>query len=235
MQHLKQPFIIKTFDVGPMQNLVYVISDTKTNYSAIVDPAWDLKEVYSYISKNNLKLKNILLTHSHNDHVNAIDEILLKFDLNIYLNHKEKIFWNKSYDNFEINYGGDIIKLGSTEIKSIHTPGHTPGSTCYQIGNNLIAGDTLFVFGCGRCDLHGGDPEEMFMTLKNLKSSLDEKTIILPGHDYSVKRSSTMNEQKSGNPFFHFDSLNKFVEYRMSLHDKIRNTPYDFIKKNSSH
>ena len=57
MQHLKQPFIIKTFDVGPMQNLVYVISDTKTNYAAIIDPAWDLKEVYSYISKNNLKLK----------------------------------------------------------------------------------------------------------------------------------------------------------------------------------
>ena len=73
------------------------------------------------------------------------------------------------------------------------------------------------------------------MTLKNLKSSLDEKTIILPGHDYSVKRSSTMNEQKLGNPFFHFDSLDKFVEYRMSLHDKIRNTRYDFIKKNSSH
>jgi len=70
-------------------------SDTKTNYAAIIDPAWDLKEVYSYISKNNLKLKNILLTHSHNDHVNAIDEILLKFDLSIYLNHKEKIFWNE--------------------------------------------------------------------------------------------------------------------------------------------
>tara|TARA_B100001013_G_scaffold316302_1_gene223595 strand:+ start:335 stop:1042 length:708 start_codon:yes stop_codon:yes gene_type:complete len=235
MQDLKQPFIIKAFDVGPMQNLVYVISDKETNFAAIVDPAWDLKEVYLYIDKNNLELKNILLTHSHNDHVNAIDQILLKFDLSIHLNNKEKIFWNKSYDNFKINYGGDIINLGSTEIKSIYTPGHTPGSTCYQIGNNLIAGDTLFVFGCGRCDLHGGNPEEMFMTLKNLKSSLDEKTIILPGHDYSVKRSSTMNEQKLGNPFFHFDSLDKFVEYRMSLHDKIRNTPYDFIKKNGSH
>ena len=235
MQRLKQPFIIKAFDVGPMQNLVYVISDKKTNFAAIVDPAWNLEEVYLYINENNLELKNILLTHSHNDHVNAIDQILLKFDLSIHLNHKEKIFWNKSYDNFKINYGGDIIKLGSTEIKSIYTPGHTPGSTCYQIGNNLIAGDTLFVFGCGRCDLHGGNPEEMFMTLKNLKSSLDEKTIILPGHDYSVKRSSTMNEQKLGNPFFHFDSLDKFVEYRMSLHDKIRNTPYDFIKKNGSH
>ena len=116
MQHLKQPFIIKTFDVGPMQNLVYVISDTKTNFAAIVDPAWDLKEVYSYINENNLELKNILLTHSHNDHVNAIDEILLKFDLSIYLNHKEKIFWNKSYDNFKINYGGDIINLGSTDL-----------------------------------------------------------------------------------------------------------------------
>ena len=95
----------------------------------------------------------------------------------------------------------------------------------------MIAGDTLFVFGCGRCDLDGGDPEAMFETLKNLKSSLDKNTIILPGHDYSVKRESTIEEQITGNPFMHFGDLKKFVEYRMLTHDKIRVSPYDMISK----
>jgi glyoxylase-like metal-dependent hydrolase (beta-lactamase superfamily II) len=79
--------------------------------------------------------------------------------------------------------------------------------------------------------LHGGNPEEMFETLKNLKSSLDKNTIILPGHDYSVKRESTIEEEIAGNPFMHFQDLNKFVEYRMSAHDKTRVSPYDSIDK----
>ena len=140
--------------------------------------------------------------------------------------YKTTNFWKKDYDNFVINYGGDVIKLGETEIKSLHTPGHTPGSTCYHVGNDLIAGDTLFVFGCGRCDLHGGNPEEMYVTLKDIKTSLDHKTIILPGHNYSIKKTSTLKEELEGNPFMNFNELGKFVNYRMVVHDKIRHSPY---------
>ena len=171
-----------------------------------------------------------MLTHSHHDHVNAIDEILASYDLEIHINKKEKVFWKKEYDNFVINHGGDTIKLGETEIRSLHTPGHTPGSTCYHIGDDLIAGDTLFVFGCGRCDLHGGSPEEMFNTLKDIKISLDPKTIILPGHNYSIKRESTLQEEIQGNPFMKFNNINKFINYRMVLHDKVRHSPYGPIE-----
>ena len=195
MQHLKQTYTIKTFDVGPLANMIYIITDNKSKESAIIDPAWDMSEVYKYIGENDLILKKILLTHSHHDHVNAIDEILASYDLEIHINKKEKVFWKKEYDNFVINHGGDTIKLGETEIRSLHTPGHTPGSTNYHIGDDLIAGDTLFVFGCGRCDLHGGSPEEMFNTLKDIKISLDPKTIILPGHNYSIKRESTLKKK----------------------------------------
>ena len=232
MQQLKQSYTIKTFDVGPMANLIYVITDNKTKESALIDPAWDMTEVYKYINSNSLILRKILLTHSHHDHVNAVDEILLSFDPEIHINKKEKSFWKKNYDNFIINYGGDSIYLGETEIKSLHTPGHTPGSTCYHVGNDLIAGDTLFVFGCGRCDLHGGNPEEMFITLKDIKTSLDPKTIILPGHNYSIKKTSTLKEEIDGNPFMNFNELGKFVNYRMVLHDKIRNSPYAPVKNN---
>ena len=230
MQQLKQSYTIKTFDVGPMANIIYIITDNTSKESAIIDPAWDMSEVYKYIGENNLILKKILLTHSHHDHINAIDEILTSYDLEIHINKKEKVFWKKEYDSFVINHGGDTIKLGETEIRSLHTPGHTPGSTCYHIGDDLIAGDTLFVFGCGRCDLHGGNPEEMFNTLKDIKMSLDPKTIILPGHNYSIKRESTLQEEIQGNPFMKFNNLNKFIDYRMVLHDKVRHSPYGPIK-----
>ena len=93
MQQLKQTYTIKTFDVGPMANIIYIITDNKSKESAIIDPAWDMSEVYKYIGENNLILKKILLTHSHHDHINAIDEILISHDLEIHINKKEKVFW----------------------------------------------------------------------------------------------------------------------------------------------
>ncbi len=226
MQQQKQTYTIKTFDIGPMQNLIYVITDNETKEAAIVDPAWDMTQIYEYLNKNDFILKKILLTHSHNDHVNAVDEVLNSFDTQIHINKKEKVFWAKDYDNFCINHGGDFIYLGKTQIRSLHTPGHTPGSTCYYVGDKLIAGDTLFVFGCGRCDMHGGNPEEMYHTLKDIKNNLDQETIILPGHNYSIKKQSSLKEEVNGNPFMHFDNVDRFIDYRMTVHDKIRHSPY---------
>ena len=116
MQPLKQSYAIKTFDVGPMQNLIYLITDLETRQTAIIDPAWDISSVNNYIENNQLILKKILLTHSHHDHINSVDQILSNHDIEIFLNHKEKIFWGKEYDNFVVNHGGDIIELGSTKI-----------------------------------------------------------------------------------------------------------------------
>lgn len=228
----KSTMSIKTFDVGPMLNIIYLIWDKKTKEAALVDPAWDLKDVLSFIKENGLILKNILLTHSHHDHVNSIDFLLEKYDLPIYINKKEADFWNKNYDNLIITHSGDEIYLGKSHISSIHTPGHTPGSCCYSFDDNLVAGDTLFVFGCGRCDLHGGDPEEMYNSLKKLKENLSKTTIILPGHNYSIKRQSTFDEEILGNPFFSFDNLRDFIKYRMHDHDKTREEPYSPLIKN---
>jgi len=231
MSNHKKEYLIETFESGPMDNMIYLIVDVETKNCAIVDPAWDLNDIYKYIEKYNLKLTKILLTHSHNDHVNALDEILRNYDLPIHINIHEKKFWGKKYNNYEINYGGDIISLGKSELKSIHSPGHTPGSTCYLIDNKLIAGDTLFVFGCGRCDLHGGNPEDMFKTLNHMKFDLGEDTLILPGHNYSIRKTSTMKDEILYNPFFHFKKLEDFVKYRMITHDKTRSSPYGPMPK----
>tara|TARA_B100001741_G_C16414565_1_gene533272 strand:- start:164 stop:859 length:696 start_codon:yes stop_codon:yes gene_type:complete len=222
----KSSLSVQTFDVGPMLNMIYVIWDKRTKDAAIVDPAWDLSNVLKFISSNKLNLRKILLTHSHHDHVNSVDKLLELYDLPIYINKFEAQFWNKKYDNLITTASNDNIELGASLISSIHTPGHTPGSCCYSFDKNLIAGDTLFVFGCGRCDLHGGNPEQMYNSLKQLKNNLSKDTIIMPGHDYSIKRQSTMLEEIDGNPFFSFNNLKDFIQYRMHDHDQTREEPY---------
>ena len=130
-----------------------------------------------------------------------------------------------------MHYGGDSIAIGKIDIEVLHTPGHTPGSACYRMGNQLITGDTLFVYGCGRCDMQGGDPEQMFVTLKDMVSRLPSETVILPGHNYAEKSTSTLQEQIEGNPFLHFTEVDRFVKYRMVYHDKHRHDPYGPICK----
>ena len=231
MGNQNEPFSIKAMELGPMENFIYLIRDTGSNRVAVVDPAWEGKEIIEQVKKDGLQITDILLTHSHFDHINAIEDILKEYDAQIHLLKAEAKFWGHYQDIPTLHYGGDKILLGDTEISVLHTPGHTPGSACYHVGNHLIAGDTLFVFGCGRCDLAGGDPEQMFETLNRLKIELPQRTILHPGHNYAEKETSTLKEQIEGNPFLHFDNPADFAHYRMHEHDKIRDTPYHPVLK----
>ena len=225
-------FTIHALELGPMENFVYLLHDHSSNTAAIVDPAWDVEEVLSLANDKGIRITDILLTHSHHDHVNGIEKVLEHTDAQIHLLKAEARFWGKSLAQPKLHHGGDRIEIGQTAIEILHTPGHTPGSACFYLGNELIAGDTLFVFGCGRCDLQGGDPEQMFSTLKRIKSELPGNTILHPGHNYSPAHpTSTMDTQCEGNPFLHFDNAEDFVEYRMHVHDRIRNTPYEAVSK----
>lgn len=221
-----KPYTIDAMELGPMENFVYLISDTKTGRAAVVDPAWDIPTVLARAQQRGVIITDILLTHSHHDHINGIEQVLAKFDAQLHLSKAEAQFWGKHLDLPTLHHGGDIIRLGSTEIQMMHTPGHTPGSACYRLGNDVITGDTMFVYGCGRCDLSGGDPNIMYATLTRMADELPPETCILPGHNYSVTPTSTMAEQVAGNPFLHFDDQAEFVEYRMHIHDKTRDAPY---------
>jgi hydroxyacylglutathione hydrolase len=220
------PYEIEALELGPMENFIYVISDKKTSRTAIVDPAWDVAAILQAVRAKNLTVTDILLTHSHHDHINGIEQLLSHYDAQLHLLKQEAQFWGHHLDLPTLHHGGDVIKLGESEITIMHTPGHTPGSACYHLGDDLITGDTMFVFGCGRCDLRGGDPEIMFNTLRRMRDELPGNTQILPGHNYSDTATSTMSEQISGNPFLHFDDRSEFIEYRMHVHDKVRSDPY---------
>jgi glyoxylase-like metal-dependent hydrolase (beta-lactamase superfamily II) len=223
---MDKSYKITTMALGPMENFIYLITDIASRKTAVVDPAWEPGKIIEAAEKENLKISGILLTHSHHDHINGVGEILNKYDSELHLLKEEADFWRADLEKPSIHHGGDIISLGETCIEVMHTPGHTPGSACYRLDGDIITGDTLFVFGCGRCDLQGGDPEQMFATLKKMKTHIPSDTIIFPGHNYADKTTSTIEEQAEGNPFLHFEDCEQFVEYRMHTHDKVRSTPY---------
>ena len=175
---------VKTFDVGPMQNIVYLIWNNKTKEGAIIDPAWDLNAVLMFIKNNHIKLTSILLTHSHHDHVNSIDRLLEIYDVPIYINKLEAEFWNKTYDNLIRLDSQAEIFLGEKHLQSIHTPGHTPGSISFYFEEykTLIAGDTLFQGSIGRTDLPGGNFDQIVTSIKERIYSLDDDAVVVTGH-----------------------------------------------------
>lgn len=217
---------IHALELGPMENFIYLVEDIDSRQAAVVDPAWDVQSIITRAQELDITITDILLTHSHHDHINGIEGILEHGPARVHLLKPEYEFWSHELDKPMLHHGGDRVQIGSSEISILHTPGHTPGSACYQLGNELITGDTLFVYGCGRCDLHGGDPSLMFNTLKDMKQQLDPNMVIHPGHNYSVAETTTLAEQVDGNPFLHFDDEDSFIHYRMHLHDKIRDEPY---------
>ena len=170
MSNQPLPFKIDVMELGPMENFIYLIQDQATGRAAVVDPAWEASEIIARAKQNGVIITDVLLTHSHYDHINGIDAVLGEYDAEVHLLKAEADFWGQYKDATNLHHGGDVIKVGDTEINILHTPGHTPGSACYHVGNNLIAGDTLFVFGCGRCDLAGGDPHEMYKTVKRIQT-----------------------------------------------------------------
>lgn len=207
-------FEIHPFEIGTMENFVYIIHDNSTHQAAVVDPCWDMSKVLRFCDDHHLQITRVLLTHSHYDHVNHLDELLAHCDAQVHLAEAEANFWGKRAKNFHVHQDNDMILLGATEITLWHTPGHTPGSLCFHLGDYLLTGDTLFVHGCGRCDLAGGDAVQMFYSLQRLRNTCPPETIIYPGHNYGVTPFSTMAEQIVHNPFMQFDTLEDFLDYR---------------------
>ena len=100
------------------------------------------------------------------------------------------------------HHDGDVIEVGAVRIELIHTPGHTPGSQCFLVDGRLLAGDTLFLDGCGRTDLPGGDPAELYESLTQRLGKVPDSTVLFPGHLYSPQPSATMGHTREHNFVF---------------------------------
>jgi hydroxyacylglutathione hydrolase len=208
------PLYLKQIELGPMENFVYLIGDPKTREALVVDPAWSVNAILKAADDEGYKINGALITHTHFDHINGLGELLNETDGVVYIHKNEAEFLEVQKSNIQKTDGGEKILIGSVEINFLHTPGHTPGSQCFLVGNHLISGDTLFINACGRCDLPGGSPEQMYHSLSRL-ADLDQDTILYPGHNYADEPTSTIGQEKNQNPYMLKASLDDFLKYRM--------------------
>lgn len=199
--------VLKQFEVGPMGNMCYLIGDGASKEAFVVDPGWEPEKIMTQVTDAGMTLKGFLATHVHYDHVNALTELLKKHRVPVYA-HTKAIEHANAGGPLVASLGpspkplneGEVIKLGETEIKFFHTPGHSPGSQCILIGNQLLTGDTLFIGGCGRTDLPGGSAEDLVKSLKRL-AGFSPETEIFPGHGYGPAFSRTLKEELEENPY----------------------------------
>lgn len=185
--------IFKQVAVGTFQNFAYVIGDEQTRLAAIVDPAWEVDKLLRTCTDLGLKVTYVINTHSHLDHVNGNDIVVQRTAAKVIAHEKSPTRKDLPVKD------GDIIQIGSLKAKVIHTPGHCPDHICILIDGKLLTGDTLFVGECGRTDLAGGSPEDMYDSLFHKILSLPDSTEVYPGHDYGSKPYSTIGYERRNN------------------------------------
>jgi len=211
--------------VGQMANFAYLIGSRSTREAVIVDPAWAVDALLDQAESDGMKVVGALVTHYHQDHIGGsifgmdiegVDRLLARQPMPIYVNDHEtkgtKHVTGASESDLARKRGGDAIELGGVRVRFLHTPGHTPGSQCFLVDGNLISGDTLFIGSCGRTDLPGSDPAQLYDSLNTLRK-LPDDTVLYPGHNYADRPTSTIGNEKRRNLCMRFDSLEEFLGF----------------------
>ena len=189
-------------------NFSYVIADDSTCEAAVVDSSFNAGEIARILKAEKMKLKYIINTHSHSDHIAGNEELLSLFKGRIVAHRLSRVKADVAVDD------GDVLQLGNLHIKIIYTPGHSPDSICLLVDNQkLLTGDTLFVGECGRTDLPGGNSKSLYNSLFNKIAELDNSIEVYPGHDYGSKSFSTIEEEKRENYTLKPRSLAEFIEF----------------------
>ena len=208
-----------------MVNFVYLIGDRQTKECMVVDPAYAIADILEIVDQDEMKLTGVLATHYHPDHVGGsmmgmkiqgVADLLEKCQVPIHIN-KHETKWVARTTGLNENdlvqhEGGDKVSVGDVSITFVHTPGHTPGSQCFLVEKRLVAGDTLFLDGCGRTDLPGGNPGDLYSSLQAL-ASLPAATIVCPGHQYSALPSANLGDVVSTNHVFRPSSQQQWLEW----------------------
>ncbi len=211
MESYERKVYFKQLELGPMQNFVYLIGDPETKEAAIVDPGWEVQSIFKTLEADGYTATKVLVTHTHPDHVFGLSEILDAVDIPVHV-HKDEVF-NLHVEQSAIKEveDGRVISVGSLPIQVMHTPGHSPGSQCFSFAGRLLTGDTLFVNGCGRCDLPGGDPVQLYESLNKLQK-LKSHTILYPGHDYGNVPAISLGEESKKSPFLKQQTCEDFLK-----------------------
>ena len=199
--------------VGPLQCNCSIIGDESSREAMVIDPGDDIADILAIIQRQNLKVKQIVITHAHIDHVGGAMKLRAATGAPILLNQNDAALLKmldvqaawigmRSPGNVDIDHSiGELDKVqaGSLVAQVMHTPGHTEGSVClyFPAQQKLIAGDTLFAGSIGRTDLPGGSFEKIISSLHEKVLSLPDETVVIPGHGPVT----TIGEERESNPF----------------------------------
>ncbi len=201
----------RQLELGPMQNFIYLIGDPATREAAVIDPGWEVPKILKAAEQDGYRLTKAFVTHHHFDHVNGLDELLAATDIPVYAHRSDAPLLEVKRSSIKEVAGGETITIGHIALTLIHTPGHTPGSQCVLVDDRLLSGDTLFIRACGRCDLPGGSPQQLYDSLTKKLKPLDDTTILCPGHNYADVPTATLGEEKQANPYLAAPTLHDFL------------------------
>ncbi len=213
MSRYNIPMIHEIFPVGPLQCNCSIIGDERTREAMVIDPGDDIDDVLNLVSKHNLRVKQIVVTHAHIDHIGGAMKLRAATGAPILLNQNDYALL-KMLDvqatwigvpppgKVEIDRSvttGETVSAGTHTAEVLHTPGHTEGSIClyFPAERKLIAGDTLFAGSIGRTDLPGGSMEKIIRSLHDTVLALPDETVVVPGHG----ELTTIGEERQSNPF----------------------------------
>ncbi|MDA8403412.1 MAG: MBL fold metallo-hydrolase [Desulfobacteraceae bacterium] len=198
-----------------MANFCYMVGDEATRTCAVIDPAFDPQKILNKIHEAGYAITHVINTHGHSDHTSGNAAIIeaTGAQLCIHSADAEQVMrlLTRVLSRFMGGKGSpkasrslednDIVDIGQTPLKVIHTPGHTPGSICLYTGGHVFTGDTLFVGAVGRTDLSGGSSRQLLASVREKLYTLPGDTVVWPGHDYGPSPSSTIEVEQRTNPF----------------------------------
>ena len=205
-----------------MRNFAYLIGDRQTGDCVVVDPAYAAGDLLDTLEADGMHLSGVLVTHHHPDHVGGsmmgfelkgLAELLERVSVPVHVNSQEALFVSRitgiAMGDLTQHEHGDKVSVGDIDIELLHTPGHTPGSQCFLLDGRLVAGDTLFLEGCGRTDFPGGDSDEIFRSLQKLAQLPGDPTVF-PGHWYSLEPNASLSEVKRSNYVYRVANLEQW-------------------------
>jgi glyoxylase-like metal-dependent hydrolase (beta-lactamase superfamily II) len=199
-----------------MVNFVYLIGDREAGEAVVVDAAYDVQGILDAAAADGMKVVGALATHYHPDHVGGdmmgyqiagVRELLDLAPVPVHVQDDEAPWVERvtgaGASELVRHDGGDVVRVGEVAIELIHTPGHTPGSQCFLVDERyLVAGDTLFLEGCGRTDLPGGDAAQLYESLTQRLAKVPDDAVLFPGHLYSAERSAPLGDVRRTNFVF---------------------------------
>jgi hydroxyacylglutathione hydrolase len=207
--------VVNQYEVGNFAVFCYLIGDEETKEGLFIDPADDVERLISEAKSHGVeKIKYIVNTHSHVDHIMGNKEMVKRTGAKVVIHEEEARYLVQTPADLLMMFRatpsppadllvkeGDVIQVGKVGLKVIHTPGHSPGGISLYIDGMVFTGDTLFVGSVGRTDFPGSSWEAMETSIRKKLYVLPGDTIVFPGHNYGSTPTSTIQYERRHNPF----------------------------------